>query len=184
VVIERESEPLRNDSESRRVDAERPPGHPNGALEPQSIRRDPRPSTARAEHALVERRVVGRHEVDPATHPRDDVPHVREPPGRRHVPPRDAVEVSELEPSRPRANEPVLAPHDAPLLDAHEANGTCAVRVAVGSLEVDRGERRPLLHEDEAALRLGANRSCAWAALNRRYPPSSTMRQKRFTSFI
>ena len=88
-----------------------------------------------------------RDEVNAATHPRDDGPHVRELPGRRHVSPSDAVKVGELEPSRPRSNQPVLPPYDASILDADETDGARAVRIAVRGLEVNRGECRPLLHE-------------------------------------
>src|ERR1019366_9731301 len=131
-MIERNSQPRRDDRESRRIDAERSPGHLDGALEPQLGDCDPRPRAARAEYAFVEVRVVRGDEIDAIAHLGDEVPHARELGRAGDVPPRDAVQVGEFQAPRPRPNEPVLAARDVPLFDAAETDRARAVRVADG----------------------------------------------------
>jgi len=91
VVLERQSEARAHVWQLRGVNAPRPPGELNGALERQTWRRDACAAAARFEHIPIELGVMGRHEADSFEHRAEFWPSLAKRGLIRNLPPGDAM---------------------------------------------------------------------------------------------
>src|ERR1043166_3684627 len=150
MMVERNIEMPANSGQVRRVKAPEAAGEPHRTLKRKRGRGDAVRRTARMEHPLVERRVMGDEKFRPADHLLELRPQFSE--GRLpfHILPGTPVEIGKIEILPRGFDEKRFFFDDHPLFDRDKPYGAGAIGSKIGSLKIDRDKSHILMTPQHA----------------------------------